>query len=152
MKKFILTITFLLIANQISIVAFAYVAGPCTSNLECGDAEFCTNGKCVELVPRLGEGNTDISEKYKETTQVGQLPELTLESAFTSIIKTVLTWTTIFIISALVVAGFYYLKSRGQEEDITKAKNIIIYILIGVTIMAAAYGIITGISQFNFFK
>ncbi len=50
------------------------------------------------------------------------------------------------------MAGVYYLKSRGQEEDITKAKTIIIYIIIGVTIMAAAYGVITGISQFNFFK
>ncbi len=138
------------IASQSSLSLVAFSAETC--NPACAPASVCKNGKCIDLVPRLGEGTTKTGEKYKETALVGKLPEVTLESAFTSIIKLILTWTTIFIITALVMAGVYYLKSRGQEEDITKAKTIIIYIIIGVTIMAAAYGVITGISQFNFFK
>lgn len=151
MKKLLLTIIFLILAAQSSLTVFAKTGVACTSNLQCDVAEVCKNKKCVELVPRPGEGKTETNNN-KEIVLVGKLPEVTLESAFTSIIKTILTWTTIFIITALVAAGVYYLRSRGQEEDITKAKTIIIYIIIGVAIMAAAYGVITGISQFNFFK
>lgn len=151
MKKLILAITFIIATSQITAIAFVADPPTCTKDIECGTAEICRNNKCTELVPRLGEGASEFSPIYEETGVVGKLPEVTLESAFSSAIKTILTLTTALIITALVITGVYYLKSRGQEEDITKAKTILIYIIMGVAFMAAAYGVITGISQFKFF-
>lgn len=34
----------------------------------------------------------------------------------------------------------------------TKAKDIILYLVIGMAIIAAAYGIVAGITQFNVFS
>ncbi|MCK5345127.1 MAG: hypothetical protein KAR20_17075, partial [Candidatus Heimdallarchaeota archaeon] len=55
-------------------------------------------------------------------------------------------------IAAIVVAAIFYILSRGNEEETSKAKNIILYLVIGMVIMAAAYGLVAGVVQFDFFK
>lgn len=42
----------------------------------------------------------------------------------------------------IVIAGFYFLISAGDPAKVTIAKNIILYTLIGVLIMASARGLI----------
>lgn len=101
-----------------------------------------------ELVPQPSE--TDITE-YPDTGYVKNLPKVDEFSFITSVIKTILGWSMILVLSALVIASINYLLARGQEEKITKAKQIIIYLLVGMAIMAAAYGIIAGFTQFEFF-
>jgi len=103
------------------------------------------------LTQRPGESknDTDIKDELKV---VGDLPELEIDTALTAIIKNILTFAMSLTMIALVVTGVYYLQSLGKEEDITKAKDIIIYLIIGMAIMAAAYGVVSGISQFNFFE
>ncbi len=54
-------------------------------------------------------------------------------------------------IIALVIAGVYYLTAEGDEEKVGKAKNIIVYLIIGMAIMAAAFGFVSGIAQLDFF-
>lgn len=42
----------------------------------------------------------------------------------------------------LVLAGFKYVRSRGNASDTAKAKNAIIYSLIGLVITMTAYSIV----------
>jgi hypothetical protein len=149
-KYTITTITILIsvIASQISFAA------PVTcGDITCKEGEICQNNKCVDLletlVPRPGETSTEATD---ELTAVGDLPEVTAEAIISTLVRTILGWSMIIALTAIVIAGVYYLQSRGKEEDISKAKSIIIFLLIGLAIMAAAYGFVTGIAQFNFFE
>lgn len=120
-----------------------------------------TLGVDVEkLIPKAGEKSDDPDvfsksnqnlTKYPEVGQVAKLPELTEISIMTEIIKLILGWSMLITLVAIIVAAMYYLIGRGKEEDITKAKDILVYLLIGIAIMAAAYGIVVGIAQFEFF-
>jgi hypothetical protein len=99
-----------------------------------------------KVIPKPGT-----SDKFKEIDNVAGLPEVTLESAISVTIETILAWAMLLTLVAIVVAGIYFIQSRGTEEDITKAKDIILYLVIGMAIMAASYGVIAGLSQFKFF-
>lgn len=108
-----------------------------------------------DLLPRPGEDKGgDIGNIYDsdELKAVANLPKVTTENIMTTIIRSILGWSMILTIAALVFAGIFYLRSMGNEEDLNKAKSIILYLIIGIAIMAAAYGIVLGISQFNFFE
>lgn len=127
----------------------------CTDSSKCGNSQVCLDGICVNqidvLMSRPGEAGTGIGDKYIDTKAVANLPSVSIENIFTTVIKSILGWSMILTIMAIVVAAVFYLTSSGKEENTSKAKNILINLLIGLAIMAAAYGIITGIAQFNFF-
>lgn len=129
--------------------------GPCKYDYQCGPNLVCLNKKCTNTIDALTSrpGQKDkIKEDYPETTAVANLPNVTLESAMSEVILLILRISMLLTIIAIVVAAIYYIISRGKEEDITKAKDIILYLVIGMAIMAAAYGIVAGIAQFDFFK
>lgn len=104
-----------------------------------------------DLLPRPGELWENASES-EELAASGNLPKVSIENFYATIIKTVLGWAMLITLAAIVVAAIYYLKSRGKEEDISKAKDIILYLAIGMGIMAGAYGIVSGLVQFEFFE
>jgi len=83
---------------------------------------------------------------------VAKLPDVSLEEAIGIAIKTILRVSFYLTLIALIIVAIYYLMSMGKEEDITKARNIILYLIIGMTIIAAAYGVTSGLSRFNFFS
>lgn len=174
MKKTLITISLTAISILFSNLAFAEIGEVCDTNSQCAPDELCArvtnpNTKpcpvdnptcnilkvCLNridvLTGRPGEDSINIINKYPETKTIANLPELTLEAGISDVIKTILGWSMIITIVAIVVASIYYMISRGKDEDITKAKDILIYLIIGMAIMAAAYGIVAGISQFNFF-
>ena len=120
----------------------------CTIDADCPrELDVCINNKCVGIL--TGEVVGDIT-KAAEITR--GLPEITLEQAIATTIQTILGWAMLITIIAIVVAAIYYLKSQGRDEDLTKAKSIIVYLIVGMAIMAAAYGVVTGIAQFDFFR
>lgn len=49
-----------------------------------------------------------------------------------------------------VFAGIKMVISQGNEEDLTKAKNIFIWSLIGLAFITAAYALVRGIMQLAF--
>ncbi|MBI4234841.1 hypothetical protein HY604_00920 [Candidatus Peregrinibacteria bacterium] len=102
-----------------------------------------------DLLPRPGD---QLGKTFDELGVVSDLPEVSIEEAITVTIKTILAWSMLLALITIVFIGAYYLKSMGTEEDLSKAKNMIIYLAIGMAIMAAAYGVVVGISQFDFFK
>ncbi|MDP5038969.1 MAG: hypothetical protein NWP80_00810 [Candidatus Gracilibacteria bacterium] len=65
----------------------------------------------------------------------------------TKIIYSILNWVNGFIAIVIVImtiyAGFLYIISSGEEEKQKKAKNIILYILIGLIVLIANYLILT---------
>jgi len=91
---------------------------------------------------------TDIT---KEQEVVGKLPKVEAQTLLTIVIKYILRLAAILTMIALIITAIYYLISMGKEEDISKARNILIYLIIGIVIIASSYGIVTGISQFDFF-
>lgn len=100
----------------------------------------------------IEDANGEISGTSIETYYVEQLPRVTAEQVVASAIKTVLKWSMLLTIISIVVAAIFYIMSLGKEEDLTKARNIILYLIVGMAIMSASYGIITGLSRFNFFS
>ena len=131
-------LTFLVICSQLltqsgNLVAHAGIEIPHDPRLD-------------ELMGKMGEAREDPS------ILISQLPDVTMEEGIAVVIKTILSWAMLFTIIGIVVAAIFFLVSQGKEENITKAKDIIVYLIIGMVIMASAYGIITGISQFDFFR
>lgn len=174
MKKILITIGLIITSALHTNIAFAEIGKACDTNSQCAPDELCarvTNPHpqpcpvkdpncnilkvCLNridvLTGRPGEDSLNIINKYPETKAISNLPELTLEAGISDVIKTILGWSMIITIVAIVVASIYYMISRGKDEDITKAKDILIYLIIGMAIMAASYGIVAGVSQFNFF-
>lgn len=115
----------------------------CTKDTECKGGGKCTDGICQKPDKDTGAGAED--------NPIATLPDVTSDDVFRTVIKTILGASMLLTIVAIVMAGSYYIQSQGQEEDITKAKNIILYLVIGMVIMAAAYGLVSGIIQFKFF-
>lgn len=117
-------------------------------SLALASSQFVFATSVDQLVPR------DIMKDspYSDSSAVSKLPNVTIEAAITSVIKTVLGWSIIFTLAALIVAAVYYLIAQGKEDEIGKSKDIIVYLVIGLAIMSAAYGIVTGILKFKFFE
>ncbi len=102
------------------------------------------------LLPRPGSVEAT-ANAYPDAAAVANLPSVTDSALITSVIKTILQLGMSLTIIAIVVAGFYYITGRGEEDKMTKAKDILVYLVVGLIIMASAYAIITGIAKFNFF-
>lgn len=65
---------------------------------------------------------------------------------FTSFIKTIVN-VMLFLISAIavvmiIIAGFRYVVSGGEQKQVTDAKNTILYSVIGIVVAFMAYAIV----------
>lgn len=150
MKKLLLTIS-IIIAGIIWLNSTAFAACPADG---CPNGEVCDAGICRSLIEvltgRPGKTSSDV-EKYPELDPVADLPNVGIEGAITSTVKTILGWAMSITLITLVVSAIYYIQSRGNEEDVKKAKDMMLYLIIGMAIMAGAYGLVSGLSQFKFF-
>lgn len=162
MKKIIyLTISLVILSYlQINLVSFAkglkesaicYENGDCASGFICKQEGLDEKGNPKKFCRNLLDTLTQRPSNNVDAKAVKDLPSITLESGITVAIKTVLRSAFLMTIAAIVVAAIYYIISRGKEEDMTKAKDIILYLVIGMAIIAAAYGIVAGVTQFNVF-
>lgn len=155
MKKLIL-ITLGTILITLTFASTALAATACDADFQCPPGTKCINDLCLDpieiMLERPGEYDDKTLKSPAETGAVADLPNISLESGFKTAMKTILGATMILTIIAIVVAAVFYILSQGNDEDISKAKNIILYLVIGMAVMAAAYGIVTGVVQFDFFK
>ncbi len=103
-----------------------------------------------KLMPKDVKAIEDIGKDELKATK--QLPNVSTEQIVGTIILQILEWTFVLTVIAIVVAAIYYVIARGNEEDINKSKNIILYLVIGMALIAASYGIIAGITQLEFFE
>lgn len=82
---------------------------------------------------------------------VSKLPSLTESALASNIIQTVLKFSMALTMIAIIVAGIFLLIARGNEDETSKAKKIISYLVVGMLVISSAYAIITGIAKINFF-
>lgn len=61
--------------------------------------------------------------------------------------KLMLGLASILIVISFIVAGTLYVTAQGNEEQLNKAKSILIYTLIAVAIIASSYGITLGVTK-----
>jgi len=66
-----------------------------------------------------------------------------------SVIETWIQYVAVLAVLAIMFGWVMYLVSSGDEEKTKKAKNIIIWALVGVIISMSAYGLISIINNFR---
>ncbi|MFH1375500.1 MAG: hypothetical protein ABIH35_02410 [Patescibacteria group bacterium] len=93
-----------------------------------GDQPGCSGSNCLS-VPSAGT--------YKGIAVTGSLT------------KAILNWTNFFLgffaliaMVALIYAGFLYVTAAGNDEQATKAKKIIIWVVIGIIVILLAYALV----------
>ena len=65
-----------------------------------------------------------------------------LDGVFTTISNTLLYIIGVLSVLMIIVGGIKYVLSGGKESSVTKARNTILYAIIGLVITLLAYGII----------
>lgn len=70
----------------------------------------------------------------------GETTETTLAETVGIAIKAVLSFVGVIFLVLMVYAGYLWFTSRGEEEPIKKAQKIILASVIGLVIVAGAYG------------
>ncbi|PKL37061.1 hypothetical protein CVV38_04215 [Candidatus Peregrinibacteria bacterium HGW-Peregrinibacteria-1] len=123
------------VASSSLIASTAFAATTC----EYGNYYDYQQETCVSYVPSFNGDNI-------------ALPDVSLEGGIGVAIRTIFGWSILIALVAIVYAGVLLLLARGNEEEAAKAKKTITYLIVGMLIMAGAYGIVAGVSQFNFFN
>lgn len=69
-------------------------------------------------------------------------PELN-STSFETILQIVFALASVVAIIVLLIASIKYITSRGDPQGVAKAKNTIIYAVIGLVIAASAFSIVS---------
>lgn len=85
------------------------------------------------------------------TDYIASLPEGDIWVLIGDVTWYLLVIANILAFISFVSAGVYMLISQGNEESISKAKEIFVYTLIAMIIAATALAIVTGITNIQFF-
>lgn len=83
------------------------------------------------------KGLKAFASNYKGNTYDSAIGSITGWTNFT------LPFVGVIAIAALVYAGFLYLTAAGNDDQTKKAKNIIIWVVIGIIIIFSAYAIVS---------
>ncbi|MFH1233207.1 MAG: hypothetical protein V1649_00970 [Patescibacteria group bacterium] len=84
-------------------------------------------------------GHASLSTIWK----LGNLP-----NAIGTVIKAGLALLGVAFLGLIIYAGFIWMLARGNEQDITKARDLIISAIIGLIIILGAYAITVAVSVF----
>lgn len=71
------------------------------------------------------------------------LPGGSLPSLIAGIVNAALLLVGVIALGFIVYGGFKYIMSRGEESEVTAAKNTITYAVLGVLFVGAAYAIVS---------
>ncbi len=66
-----------------------------------------------------------------------------LETTITTIINTLLYAVGIVAVIVIVIAGLQYILAAGDQAKITKAKDAILYSVVGIVVAALAFAIVS---------
>lgn len=161
MKKIIIAITvisFSLGALWLPLTAFAAQQVSQEEDerllLEKMDAERAKEEKLHEDQPvnpsNILPSEQDLIESSRTNTGVS-LPSGSFKHELVpSIIKILLGIAGTLAFIAFTVSGVMLVTAHGNEEIVTKVKNIFLYSVIGLIVIAAAYGVIYGIMTLSF--
>lgn len=78
-------------------------------------------------------------EAYK--AQVGESHENFLQTTAGQIVGTVLSFVGVLFLILMIYAGILWMTSQGNEQQVTKAKGLLVNGIIGIIIVFAAYAL-----------
>lgn len=91
-----------------------------------------------------GGGGGPAAEAEKALGMIGGANNnITLMDAITSIIKVILFIVGALAVVMIIYSGIQYLLSAGDSAKVEKAKNTIMYAIVGLVVAIAAYAIVT---------
>ena len=70
------------------------------------------------------------------------------ESMISKVITTALTFVGVIFLVLAIYGGYTWMIARGNEQEVEKAKNIIIYAVIGLVVVLSAYAITRLMAKF----
>lgn len=94
------------------------------------DSDVCKNYKNAggnpnyEMICGSGKGEADAENVVKDVLSV------------------VFTWLGIISVIVIIIGGVFYLTSQGEPDKIKRAKNAILYALIGLIVSLLAFAIV----------
>ena len=101
---------------------FAFLATPVFA--ECPEICSSVANPPAELCPsECNQGEDDAMAKIK------------------SILNTVYLWVGIITVIVIIIGGVYYITSQGDPGKVAKAKNVILYAVIGLVVVLLAFAI-----------
>ena len=68
--------------------------------------------------------------------------ETDAEAAVKKILETVFVWTGIISVIVIIIGGIYYTTSQGDPGKVRKAKDTILYAVIGLIVSLLAFAIV----------
>lgn len=80
-----------------------------------------------------------------------RLPSGSWQGILAEVIKLVLSITGSLTLVALTYGGIMFLTARGNDEQITKAKEVITWSAFALAVIAISYAVVLGITQLRFF-
>jgi len=100
--------------------------------------------KADDILPSKDYASSNVNEKQT-------LPEEDFETQIVpNIIKIFLRLVGTIIFGVFVYAGVMLVLAQGNEEEITKFKNLLIWSLVGTAFIVASYAIVSGAMQLVF--
>ena len=80
---------------------------------------------------------------YKITTDdSGYKPTAKEDTTVQGLLNSAYYWATIVAVIVIVIAGFMYTTSQGDPNKVARAKNAILYAIVGLIIVLAAVAIV----------
>ncbi len=95
-------------------------------------APYCNNGECTK------ENGVDITWRVVHWL----ITDKPLSVYAQSIVVYLLGFVTLVAVIYIIYAGFQVLIGGGDEEKMKKAKNIILYVIVGIVLMWFSYSIV----------
>ena len=68
--------------------------------------------------------------------------EAEAEATVSSVLNTVFLWTGIIAVIVIIVGGVFYMTSQGDPGKVARAKNAILYAVIGLLVVLLSFAIV----------
>jgi hypothetical protein len=108
-----------------------------------------TESKVNKLLPQFDVIPIEQQGIGDEITNYSNLTDADWTQIVASAIKTMLFAAGALVLIGLLVVGAMFLTGASNEENITKARKILIYLVIGIILISVSYAVVSGISQFK---
>jgi hypothetical protein len=114
----------------------------CATDKDCPEGQQCLSGLCVGGGPGGEEGAPTTGYGLGEAANAAGLKAPSVSSIIGKIISAVLGFVGVIFLILMIYGGFLWMTAGGNEEQVKKARGLIINATIGLIIVIAAYGVV----------
>lgn len=163
------TATFAIVGFLIAILAYAIVSIISSLQLGTSSIEDISKSFSIEKAYAAEETAGEATEAEEEGLTVENLlpdEEVLIEGSSNSqgaslpsgdlagdiipqLVNIMLYLASTFVLAALAYSGILFVIARGNEEEVNKSRDILIYAVTGIIIIAISYAVIYGIASLN---